>query len=77
MAQVKALVERSLIRPRVVYLRAVLDTYGQAPGGLLANGLAFAALFATLPIAIVPLGVAGWLVDDPAVQAQLAATIGS
>ena len=77
MAQVKALVERSLVRPRVVYLRAVLDTYGQAPGGLLANGLAFAALFATLPIAIVTLGVAGWLVDDPAVQAQLAATIGS
>jgi membrane protein len=76
-AQVKALVERSLVRPRVVYLRAVLDTYGQAPGVLLANGLAFAALFATLPVAIVTLGVAGWLVDDPAVQVQLAATIGT
>ena len=47
------------------------------PGGLLANGLAFAALFAAFPIALVTLGVAGWLVDDPTVQAQLARAIGA
>jgi YihY family inner membrane protein len=69
------ILERFLDRPRVVVLRTVLYIYGHAPGGLLANGLAFAALFATFPIALVTLGVAGWLVDDPAVQAQLADTI--
>ncbi|HYH93531.1 MAG TPA: YihY/virulence factor BrkB family protein [Candidatus Saccharimonadales bacterium] len=71
-----AILERFLDAPRVAYLRAVLDTYGRAPGGLLANGLAFAALFATVPIALVMLGVAGLLLDDPAVQAQLAEAIG-
>lgn len=72
-----AILERFLDRPRVAELRAVLDVYGRAPGGLLANGLAFAALFAAFPIALVTLGVAGWLVDDPAVQAQLARAIGA
>ena len=64
-------------RPRVAYVRSVMDIYGHAPGGLLANGLAFAALFATFPIALVTLGIAGLLVGDPAVQAQLAAAIGA
>jgi YihY family inner membrane protein len=70
-----AILERVLDRPRVAELRAVLEVYGRAPGGLLANGLAFAALFAAFPIALVTLGVAGLLVDDPAVQAQLARAI--
>jgi YihY family inner membrane protein len=69
------ILERVLDRPRVAELRTVLDVYGHAPGGLLANGLAFAALFAAFPVALVTLGVAGWLVDDPAVQAQLAQAI--
>jgi membrane protein len=69
------ILERFLDRPRVAELRTVLDIYAHAPGGLLANGLAFAALFATFPVALVTLGVAGWLVDDPTVQAQLAETI--
>jgi YihY family inner membrane protein len=64
--------ERFLDRPRVAYVRDVLDTYGQAPGGLLANGLAFAALFATIPTMLVALGMVGLLVDDPQVQAKLA-----
>ena len=72
-----AILERFLDRPRVALVRAVLDVYAQAPGGLLANGLAFAALFAAFPVAFVTLGVAGWLVDDPAVQAQLARAIGT
>jgi YihY family inner membrane protein len=70
-----AILERVLDRPRVAELRAVLEVYGRAPGGLLANGLAFAALFAAFPIALVTLGVTGLLVDDPAVQAQLARAI--
>jgi YihY family inner membrane protein len=59
----------------VAEFRAVLEVYGRAPGGLLANGLAFAALFAAFPIALVTLGVTGLLVDDPTVQAQLARAI--
>jgi YihY family inner membrane protein len=70
-----AILERVLDRPRVAELRAVLEVYGRAPGGLLASGLAFAALFAAFPIALVTLGVAGLLVDEPAVQAQLAQAI--
>ncbi len=71
------ILEQVLDRPRVAELRAVLDVYGRAPGGLLANGLAFAALFAAFPVALVTLGVAGLLVDDPTVQAQLAQAIGA
>jgi YihY family inner membrane protein len=71
------ILERFLDRPRVAELRRVLDAYGQAPGGLLANGLAFAALFAAFPVALVTLGVAGWIVDDPALQARLARAIGT
>ena len=71
------ILERFLDRPRVAALRTVLDVYGHAPGGLLANGLAFAALFAAFPVALVTLGVAGLLVDDPTIQAQLAQTIGT
>ena len=71
------ILERFLDRPRVAYVRAVLDVYGHAPGGLLANGLAFAALFATVPVALVTLGVAGWLVNDPTVQADLALALGN
>jgi YihY family inner membrane protein len=72
-----AILQRVLDRPRVAGFRAVLDVYSRAPGGLLANGLAFAALFAAFPIALVTLGVAGLLVDDPTVQAQLAGAIGA
>ncbi len=75
--QPAAILERFLDRPRVVELRTVLDVYGRAPGGLLANGLAFAALFAAFPVALVTLGIAGWLVDDPTLQARLARAIGT
>jgi YihY family inner membrane protein len=66
-----------LDEPRVAELRRVLDIYGRAPGGLLANGLAFTTLFAVVPIALVTLGVAGLLVDEPAVQQQLAQALGA
>jgi uncharacterized BrkB/YihY/UPF0761 family membrane protein len=69
--------EKVLDAPRVAELRRVLDVYGRAPGGLLANGLAFTTLFAVVPIALVTLGVAGLLVDEPAVQQQLAQALGT
>jgi len=69
--------EKVLDEPRVAELRRVLDIYGRAPGGLLANGLAFTTLFAVVPIALVTLGVAGLLVDEPAVQEQLALALGA
>ena len=54
--KVPAVLERLLDRPAVVVIRDVLEIYGRAPGGLLANGLAFATLFAVVPIALVTLG---------------------
>lgn len=71
------MIVRFLDRSAVVVIRRVLDVYGRAPGGLLANGLAFTALFSIVPIALVTLGVAGVLVKDPAVQQQLATALGN
>ena len=72
-----AILGRFLDRPRIATARRVLEVYGKAPGGLLANGLAFTALFAIVPVALVTLGVAGALVNDPRVQEQLAVAIGA
>lgn len=66
------IIDDLLKRPRIAQIVRVFDAYGHAPGGLLANGLAFAALFATIPTALVVLGVAGFIAGDPAVQAALA-----
>ena len=52
-------------------MRQVLDIFGQAAGGLLANGLAYAALFAVVPTVLLVLGLTGWLIGDPAVQQAL------
>jgi membrane protein len=75
--RIPAGLERLLDRPAVVVIREILDVYGRAPGGLLANGLAFTALFSVIPIALVTLGVAGVLVNDPGVQEQLATALGN
>jgi membrane protein len=66
-----AVLGRFLDRPRVAYVRAVLDAYGEAPGGLLASGLAFSALFAIVPITVLTVGLAGWLADDETIQQAL------
>jgi len=58
-------------RPTVAFAMAILDAYGRAAGGLLANGLAFAALFAFIPTVLLILGLAGWLVGDVATQQAL------
>lgn len=75
--ELPAVITRVLDRPAVVIAGKVLDVYGRAPGTLLANGLAFTALFSIVPIALVTLGVAGLLVKDPAIQQQLADALGS
>jgi membrane protein len=52
---------RFLDRPHVAMVRRILDIYGRAAGALLANGLAFIALFAAIPAALLVLGVGGWI----------------
>ena len=66
----QAILGRILDRPRVAHVMAVLDTYGRAAGGLLANGLAFSALFAAIPTTLLVFGLAGWLANDPAIREQ-------
>jgi membrane protein len=57
----RALLDRVLALPPVATARSVLDVYGRAAGGLLANGLAFSALFAAVPSTLLVLGLVGWL----------------
>jgi membrane protein len=54
----------------VAGVRRVLDRYGAAGGGLLAGGLAYAALFAIVPGVLLLAGVTGILVADPAERAR-------
>jgi len=54
-----AILARFLDEPRVARVRTVLDIYGHAAGGLLANGLAFSTLFAAIPTTLLVLGLAG------------------
>jgi membrane protein len=49
----------------------VLDRYGAAGGGLLAGGLAYAALFAIVPGVLLLAGVVGLLVADPIERAKV------
>ena len=51
-------------------LRRVLDRYGAAGGGLLAGGLAYAALFAIVPAVLLLAGVVGLFVADAAERAK-------
>ena len=68
-----AFLARFLDRPRVARVMRVLDIYGRAAGGLLANGLAFSALFAAIPIALLVLGVGGYVAaGNPAARDRLA-----
>jgi membrane protein len=62
-----AILERVLGDRRVARIMAVLDTFGKAPGGLLANGLAFSALFASIPTLLLALGIAGLIATDEVV----------
>ena len=68
-----AILSRVLDQPQVAKGMRVLDIYGHAAGGLLANGLAFAALFAAIPTTLLVLGVAGWITaGNPEASARVA-----
>ena len=53
----------------------MLDRYDAAGGGLLAGGLAYAALFAIVPAVLLIAGVLGLFVADPAARQALIETV--
>ena len=61
--------------PAVAAGRRILDGYNAAGGGLLAGGLAYAALFAIVPAVLLLAGVVGLLVADPIERAELVETL--
>ena len=67
--------EPILAHPVVAALRRILDRFGAAGGGLLAGGLAYAALFAIVPGVLLLAGLAGLFVADPAERARVVAVI--
>ncbi len=68
----RAHLARVMRHRRVAGVRAALEVYGRAAGGLLANGLAFSALFAAIPTTLLLLGVAGWITGgDAAIRERL------
>jgi membrane protein len=66
-----ALVESLRQQPRVITAGAVFATYGDAGGGLLAGGLAYSGLLASLSACLLIVGLIGFLVRDPVRQAAL------
>ncbi len=72
-----ALLDRILAIPRIAFVRAVLDAYGHAAGGLLANGLAFSALFALVPTTLLILGLTGLIVGNPETSQALVDALGA
>ena len=78
-ARIRATAERIANRvgglPMVKTLAGVLEGYDQGGGGLVAGGLAYAALFALLPGLLLLLSVFGLVVKDTAVQQQLVSAI--
>lgn len=71
----RAILARMFEQPLVVAVRAPLDVYGRAAGGLLAQGLAFAALFALMPTLLLVLGLVGWVAGDAAARDRISATL--
>jgi membrane protein len=71
----RAILARILAQPVVVAVRAPLDVYGRAAGGLLAQGLAFSALFAMMPTLLLVLGLIGWVAGDAAARDRISATL--
>jgi membrane protein len=64
-----------LDQPAVAAARRILDRYSAAGGGLLAGGLAYAALFAIVPGVLLLAGVVGLVVADPVEQAKVVAVV--
>jgi uncharacterized BrkB/YihY/UPF0761 family membrane protein len=65
------LVESLRRQPRVVTAEAVFAAYGSAGGGLLAAGLAYSGLLASLSACLLIVGLVGFLVRDPVRQVAL------
>lgn len=61
--------------PWVIAVRRILDRYAAAGGGLLAGGLAYAALFAIVPAVVLLAGVAGLVYADPVARADAVAVL--
>ena len=57
--------------PAVRTLVATLEVYDRAGGGLTANGLAYSALIALVPGALLVAGAIGLFITDPEVQQRL------
>lgn len=53
----------------------IVDRYNAAGGSLLAGGLAYSALFAIVPLALLTAGLTGLLVSEPGVRSQVVLTI--
>jgi membrane protein len=71
----RAILARILDGPQIAAVRAPLDVYDRAVGGLLASGLAFIALFAVIPTLTLVLGLFGLFVSDPAARDRVTATL--
>lgn len=69
--RVQALGSTRIVRLMV----SVLNRYDNAGGALLAGGLAYSALFALVPLALLTAGIAGLLVWDPTDRSRVVATI--
>jgi membrane protein len=71
----RTILDRFLDAPQVAAVRAPIDVYGRAAGGLLARGLAFSALFAVIPTVLLVLGLVGWVAGDPAARDRIIASL--
>lgn len=69
------LVDRADGIPAVRTLRAVLQGFDAAGGGLVAGGLAYAALVALLPGLLLVVSIVGIVVRDPAIREHLVTRI--
>jgi YihY family inner membrane protein len=67
--------ERFLAQRQVRLVRGVLGAYASAGGGLLAAGLAYAALFALIPGILLILGIAGLILGEGDVHDAFVATV--
>ena len=70
-AMVEPLIARILGVPRIAMANAVYMRFSSSSGPILARGIAFVALFAVVPAFIVILSIAGMIVSDPAVRAEI------
>jgi membrane protein len=76
-ARLGRLVSWVLAQPAVVAGQRIMTRYSAAGGALLADGLAYAALFAIVPTVLLTIAIAGFFIGDPAQRSNAVAVIGS